>query len=364
MDYISNFESRIKEDHIYEEKVFHFTSQPDSSTQKSERSVANEPTSSKVVKEDLPRSSKVLDEGKDGLDQYFANEISSRGVPTRILDDEPFECTNQSLPLTAFQAFTFQGRAKHFFGPRSTQRKDEMFVKTGEDKIASVNNQGKHSLEAQRKDHLLLFRSELGNNKMELQRNRSKISDLSFFSLPPARNKKNDSGKEKKEKATQQNMEKNNAKFKMIVNNLATAVSYSFQNALALHEQQSQGLDQSILTFFLRREVKKMYLIKELIAELEAITIRFKFHEDFTDISETVESLHSLMRKDVKDFSSKEIPLENRKCYPGFIAVLAIIVRIMGVIGLTVAFLGKWSGLLVFIFLVLALFLVIRHFLE
>ena len=152
----------------------------------------------------------------------------------------------------------------------------------------------------------------------------------------------------------------------MIVNNLATAVSYSFQNALSLQEQQSQGIDKSFLTIFLRREVKKMYLIKELIEELEAITNRFKFNEDdFKDISENVERLHSLMLKDLKDISSKGNPHENREYYPGFFAVFAIIGRIMAVIGLAVVFLGKWSGLLVFIFLVLVLFLVIsRHFVE
>lgn len=368
MDCTSNFKS-TKEDHIHEEKVLHFTgyvtSQPESSTQKSNQPAANKPTSSKVVKEDFFRSSKVLDEEEEGLDKYLANEISIKDESKRILDDELFEHANQSLPLTAAQALKFQGRAKHFFGPRPTQRNDGMLVKTGKVQITSLNTQGKHSIEAERKDNLLLFRNALGNKEMESQRNRSEISDLSL-SLPlPARNKKKGSRTEKKGKTTQQNMEKNNEKLKMIVNNLATAVLYSFQNAFALQEQQSQEVDKSFLKLLLRREVKKMYLIKELIEELEAITSRFKFHEDdFKDISENVESLHSLMRKDLKDLSSEEIQHENRKYYPGFIAVFAIIGRIMAVIGLAVLLLGKWSGLLVFIFLVLVLFLVIRHFVK
>ena len=308
----------------------------------------------------------VLDEGKEGLDNYLANEITSKGVSTRILDDEPFEYINQSLPLTTLQTFNFQGNAKNFFGPRSSQKKDEVLVKTGEVKIPSLYTRGKDSIEAERNGNLMLFRSELGIKDRESRRNRSEISDLYLSSPPPARSKKKDSRTEKKEKTAHQNIKKNNEKLKMIVNNLATAVSYSFQNALSLQEQQSQGIDKSFLTIFLRREVKKMYLIKELIEELEAITNRFKFNEDdFKDISENVERLHSLMLKDLKDISSKEIPHENRKHYPGFFAVFAIIGRIMAVIGLAVVFLGKWSGLLVFIFLVLVLFLVIsQHFVE
>ena len=110
-----------------------------------------------------------------------------------------------------------------------------------------------------------------------------------------------------------------------------------------------------------------MCLIKELIEELQAITTcsRFKFHgDDFKDISETVKSLHSLMREDLNAPLSDEIPHENRKYYPGFIAVFAIIGRIIAVIVLAVVFFGKWSGLLVFIFLVLVLFLVIRPFVK
>ena len=92
-----------------------------------------------------------------------------------------------------------------------------------------------------------------------------------------------------------------------------------------------------------------MCLIKELIEELQAITTcsRFKFHgDDFKDISETVKSLHSLMREDLNAPLSDEIPHENRKYYPGFIAVFAIIGRIIAVIGLTVVFFWEmvWSS--------------------
>ena len=173
MDCISNFES-TKEDHIHEEKVLHFTdydtSQLESSTQKSEQSVANEPTSSKVVKEDLLGLSMVLDEGNEGLDDYLANEITCKGVSTRILDDEPFEYINQSLPLTTLQAFKFQGRAKNFFGPRSSQKKDEVLVKTGQVKIPSLYTRGKDSIEAERNGNLMLFRSELGIKDRESKR--------------------------------------------------------------------------------------------------------------------------------------------------------------------------------------------------
>ena len=374
MDRISNFKSTTKKDHIHEEKVLHFTDRVvshETSTQKSEQSVVSEPTSSKVVKEGLIRSSKVLDEGKEELDRYLANEINSKRVSRRIVEDEVFEHNNnQSLPLTAFQALKFQGRTKHFVGSRSIRKNDDKPLKTSEVKIASLASQNFHlaeskrSTEAKRTDKLLLLQSERGNKGTKLQPNRSEISDLSSLSLPlPARNKKKISGAKENEKATQRNMEKNNEKLKMIVNNLVSAVSYSFQNALALQEQRSQEIDNSFLAFFLRREVRKMYLIKELIEELKAITIRFKFHEvDFKDISETVESLHCLMRKDLKDPSSEEIPQENRKYYPGVIALLAITGRIMAVIGLAVAFFDKWSGLLAFIFFVLMFFLVIRHF--
>ena len=195
---------------------------------------------------------------------------------------------------------------------------------------------------------MLLFRSELANKETKSQRNRSEIRKLSWSLSPPAKNKK-DRGTDKNEKAVQQNMETNNEKLKMIVNNLATAVSYSFHNALALRDQKNQVIDKSSLTFFLRREVRKMCLIKELIEELQAITTcsRFKFHvDDFKDISETVESLHSLMREDLNAPSSDEIPHENRKYYPSFIAVFAIIGRIIAVIGLTVVFFWEmvWSS--------------------
>lgn len=372
MGFISNFNS-TKKDHIHEEKVLYFTgnvaSQHKTSTQKLEQSVANEPTSSKVLKEDFFRPSKVLDEGEEGLNRYLSNEISSKGVSRRILDDQLFEHdVNQNLPLTTFQALKFQGKTNRFMGPRSTQRNDEMLVKTGEVKIASLMTQkfhsaeGKRSTEAERMDKLLLFRSERGNKGMKYQRNHSEISDLSLTVLSPARNKRKDSGTEKKEKAAQQQMEKNNEQLKMIVNNLATAISYSFQNALALQELHSQEIDKSFLKFFLRREVRKMFLIKELIKELDAFSYRFKFHEnDFKDICETVESLHSLMCHDLKGPCSEEIPHEDGKYYLRFITAFAIIGCIMAAIGLTVIFLGKWSGLVVFIFLVLVFFLMIRH---
>lgn len=202
MDCISNFKS-TKEDHIHEEKVLHFTdyvtSQPESSTQKSDQPAANKPTSSKVVKEDFFRSSKVLDE-EEGLDKYLANKISIKDESKRILDDELFEHANQSLPLTAAQALKFQGRAKHFFGPRPTQRNDGMLVKTGKVQITSLNTQGKHSIEAERKDNLLLFRNALGNKEMESQRNRSEISDLSL-SLPlPLETKRKVAERKRREK--------------------------------------------------------------------------------------------------------------------------------------------------------------------
>ena len=160
MDCISNIKS-TKKDHILEEKVFHFighdVSQHEISTKKSEQSIANEPTSSKVVKEDFFRSSKVLNEGEEGLDKSLANEISSKDVSWRILKDELFEQNaTQNLPLTTFQALKFQGRARHFVGPRSTQRNDEILLKTGKVKIASLATQnfhpteGKHSTELER----------------------------------------------------------------------------------------------------------------------------------------------------------------------------------------------------------------------
>ena len=373
MDCISNFKS-TKKGHILEEKVLQFTghhqvSQHEISTQKSEKSVVNEPTSSKVVKEDFFRSSKVLDEGEEGLEKCSANEIGTdKDVSGRILEDELFERNaTQNLPLTGFQALKFQGRKKHFVAPRQTRRNDEIYLKTGKAEVAPQTTQnflsaeGKHSTELGTMGKLLLFRGDLGNKDKTSQRKRSEISELSWSLAPPAGNKKKGSGTDKNEKAAQQNLEMNNEKFKMIVKNLANAVSYSFQNALALRSRGSQVIDQSFLTFVLKREVRKMCLIKELIEELQAITCRFEFHQDgFKDISETVESLHSLMREDLKDPSREEIPHENRKYYPGFISVFAIIARIIAVIGLAVAFLGKWSGLFVFIFLVTVLFLVIR----
>ena len=367
MDCISNYKS-TKKDHILEEKVLQFTgqhvSQHEISTQKSEKSLA----SSKVVKEDFFRSSNVLDEGKEGLDKYLANEIGNKDVSGRTLEDELFERNvTQNLPLTGFQALKFQGRKKHFVAPRQTRRNDEIYLKTGKVKVAPQTTQnflsaeGKHSTQLETKDKLLLLRGGLGNKETISQRNRSEISELSWSLPPPARNKKKDSETDKNEKATQQNLEMNNEKFKMIVKNLANAVSYSFQNVLALRSRESQVIDKSFLTFVLKREVKKMCLIKELIEELQAITCRFEFHQDgFKDISETVESLHSLMREDLKDSSREKIQHENRKYYPGFISVFAIIARIIAVIGLAVVFLGKWSGLFVFIFLVSVLFLVIR----
>lgn len=380
MDCISNFKS-TKKDHIFEEKVLQFTghrvSQHEISTQKLGKSVANEPTSSKVVEEDFLRSSKALYEGEEGLDKYLANEIGRKDVSRRILEDELFEHkATRNLPLTAFQALKLQGRSKHFVEPRSTQsRNDEILLKTGKVKTASLSTHnflsavGKHSTELETMNKLLLFRSrgDLANKETISQRNRSEIRELSWSLPPPARNKKKDSGTDRNEKAAQQNLETNNEKLKVIVNNLATAVSYSFQNALALQDQKNQVIDKSFLTFFLRREVRKMCLIRELIEELKAITTcsRFKFPEgEFKDISETVESLHSLMREHLKNPSSEEIPSENRNYYPGFIAVFAIIARIIAVIGLTVVFLGKWSGLLLFIFLVSVLFLVIKPFVN
>lgn len=379
MDCISNFKS-TKKDHILEEKVLQFTghrvSQHEISTQKLGKSVANEPPSSKVVEEDFLRSSKALCEGEEGLDKYLANEIGRKDESRRILEDELFEHkASRNLPLTAFQALKFQGRSKHFVEPRSTQRKDKILLTTGKVTTASLTTQnflsavGKHSTELETMDKLLLFRSrgDLANKETISQRNRSEIRELSWSLPPPARNKKKDSGLDRNEKAAQQNLETNNEKLKVIVNNLATAVSYSFQNAIALQDQKNQVIDKSFLTFFLRREVRKMCLIRELIEELKAITTcsRFKFPEgEFKDISETVESLHSLMREHLKKPSSEEIPRENRNYYPGFIAVFAIIARIIAVIGLAVVFLGKWSGLLLFIFLVSVLFLVIKPFVK
>ena len=279
----------------------------------------------------------------------------------------------QNLLSTAFQALKFQGRTKPFVGPRSAQRDDGILLKTGKIKIAWLTTQnfhsaeGKQSTELERIDKLLLLRSELGNKDTKSQRNRSEISELSW-SLPlPARNKKKGCETDKNDKAAQQNMATNNKKLKMIVNNLAKAVSYSFRNALALRDQKNHVIDKSFLTFLLRREVRKMCLIKELIEELKAITTcsRFKFHEDdFKDISETVQSLHSLMQEDLKHLFSEEIPHENRKCFPVFTAVFAIIGRIIAVLGLAVVFLGKWSGPLVFILLALVLFLVITPFVK
>ena len=143
-------------------------------------------------------------------------------------------------------------------------------MKTGKAKIASLATQnfhpteGKHSTEVESTGKLLLFRSELGNKETKSQRNRSENRKLSSSLPRPSKNKK-DSGTDKNEKAVQQNIETNNEKLKMIVNNLATAVSYSFRNALALRDQKKQVIDKSSLTFFLRREVRKMCLIKELI---------------------------------------------------------------------------------------------------
>ena len=374
---ISNFKS-TKKDHILEEKVLHFighdVSQHEISTKKSEQSIANEPTLSKVVKEDFFPSSKVLDEGEEGLDKSLTNEIDSKDVSRRILKDKLLEhSVTQNLLSTAFQALKFQGRTKPFVGPRSAQRDDGILLKTGKIKIAWLTTQnfhsaeGKQSTELERIDKLLLLRSELGNKDTKSQRNRSEISELSW-SLPlPARNKKKGCETDKNDKAAQQNMATNNKKLKMIVNNLAKAVSYSFRNALALRDQKNHVIDKSFLTFLLRREVRKMCLIKELIEELKAITTcsRFKFHEDdFKDISETVQSLHSLMQEDLKHLFSEEIPHENRKCFPVFTAVFAIIGRIIAVLGLAVVFLGKWSGPLVFILLALVLFLVITPFVK
>lgn len=263
MDCISNFKS-TKKDHIFEEKVLQFTghrvSQHEISTQKLGKSVANEPTSSKVVEEDFLRSSKALYEGEEGLDKYLANEIGRKDVSRRILEDELFEHkATRNLPLTAFQALKLQGRSKHFVEPRSTQsRNDEILLKTGKVKTASLSTHnflsavGKHSTELETMDKLLLFRSrgDLANKETISQRNRSEIRELSWSLPPPARNKKKDSGTDRNEKAAQQNLETNNEKLKVIVNNLATAVSYSFQNALALQDQKNQVIDKSFLTFF------------------------------------------------------------------------------------------------------------------
>ena len=358
--------------HILEEKVLLFTgnvvSQHESSTQKSEQfAIANEPTSSKaVLEEDSFHSSEVFDEGEEELNKYLANEISSKGVSRRILEDELLERNiNQNLPMTVLKARKFQDRT------RSSQRNDEMVVKTGQVKTTSMTPQdfhsakGKRSTEVEKKDKLFLCRSELGNTdkETESQRNHSDISVSSFSSpAPPARGKKKGSGTEKKEKTAQQNTENKNEKLKMILNNLVTEVSYSFQNALTLQEQHSQVINKSFLTFGLRREVRKVLLIKELIEEMETVTCRYQCHEeDFKDISETIESLHSSMREDLKDSWSEEIHHESQKYYLRFITVFSIIGCIMAAVGLTAASLEKWSGLVLFIFLVLVLFLVIKY---
>lgn len=73
MGFISDFKS-TKKYHILKEKVLAFTSnvvsQHESSTKKSEQSVANESTSSKVIKK--------------GLNRYIANKRSSKGEPWKM----------------------------------------------------------------------------------------------------------------------------------------------------------------------------------------------------------------------------------------------------------------------------------------
>lgn len=374
MCFIEKFQPNVKKDHIHEEKVVHFDgkvlSQRAILTRASERTAANEPTSNNVLKEDLLCQSKILDEGTEELNLCSTDKIRGKSVSRRILEEDFLErYADQRLPSTQFRALKFQGRTtKHSVGTRPLQRNNEMLEKTDEGKIVSclrdrkfeASSEDKFSTEAERMEKSF-FKHERGNRDMKSQ---DVYGNLSWSPSPPVLNKRKGSGTVKKEPA-QQKVEKNNKQLKMVVNNLVSAVSYSFQNALALKQQQCQEIDKSFLTFFLRREARKMFLIKELIKQLDAITASFKSCEpDLKDISETVESLHSLMCQDLKDPNEEEISSGGDRNYLQFITTFAIIVCVMIAFGSALAFIGNWSDLIALIILVLMFFLMIRQLLE
>ncbi|KAL9973068.1 hypothetical protein ACROYT_G019477 [Oculina patagonica] len=309
-----------KNDHIHEEKVVDFdgnvVSQRAILMQASEQTAANEPTLSEVLKEDFLHKSRNFKGRTDQLNLCSTGreKISSKNVSRRILEDDFLErYTDESVPSTQFRAFNFQGRTtKHSVGTRPLLRNHKMPEKTDEANIASclknrkfeVSSEEERSAEAERMDKMY-SRLERGDRDMKSQDFKK---NLLWSSSPPVLNNRNGNGAEKNEKHTQRKVEKDSKQLKIVVNNLVSAISYSFQNALALKQQQRQEIDKSFLTFFLRREARKMFLIKELIKQLDANAASFKFYEqDLKDISETAESLHSLMCQDLKDPNEEEI---------------------------------------------------------
>lgn len=346
---------------LHEEKVVHYEGNAISMR-------ANEPTSSEVLDGDFLRESNILNKGTVKLSRYSTDKVSSKGVSRRILHEDFLErYGDQSQPSTQFRAFKIQCRTKHSVGTRPVQRNDEMLVKTNEDKIAPCLkdrefelSSDKRSTEAERIEKLF-FRRERGNRDMK---SKDVYGNLSWSSSPPITSKRKSSGGEKKEKTEQRKVQKNNEQLKIVVNNLVTAISYTFQNALALKQQQGEKIDKSFLTFFLRREARKMFLVKELIKELDAITDGFKcYKDDLKDGRETAESLHSLMCQDLKDPDDEGLEFKKvssgsgkNRNYFRFILAFAITSCMMAVLGLAVVFKGNWFDIVAFIFLALVTF--------
>lgn len=378
MCFAANLQSR-KKGHIHEEKVIHLdgnvVSRNAKSMRASEQFTASESASRKAkAEEDVLHKSRFLNINKRiklDLNSCSAHEISSiKGVTARIMEDDFLEhYVDQDLTHKCGalkKEGQFLGRRKHSSATRQTHRNDEMLVKTEEAKIASTktrrssSSESKHSMEGERKERLL-FRNERGNRSTKSQ---DACSDLSSSLTPPVKSKRKCEAEKTKEKIAQRKMKKNNERLKMIVNNFITAVSYSFQNGLALKEQPNQEIDKSFLTFFLRREVRKMYLIKELTKELETITTSCKSNENnFKDISETAESLHSLMSQDLMDRDGEVIIEENFR-HLRFIRFAILGCICMAVFALVVGFIGDWFSLVAFIFVALVSFLVVKGLFE
>ena len=369
MPFTTNYQTRNK-DQMDEEKVIHFDDNvipqhaeiSEISTQASQRSTRSEFISSKA-KKDFLRKSKILGDGTKELDHNLVPEIGIKGVTTRSSEEDVFEdCVDHNV-ATCITRFPTLGNEGNF----KAKRNQELLVKVHAAKLASIKTQKFDSAEDKRfmevgQMNKLLFRNERGNRRVKLRRDVCGNLFLSSTSSQAARGKRK-SGAENKENLTQQKAKKGSEQLKRIINNLVIAVSYSFQNAHALKQQLGKETDNSFLTFCLRRELRKMFLINELIKELEMIMPNLKGNEDdLKEIGETVESLQCLMRHDLKESEEHtQIAVEDPKNLR-LIAVFVIIACAVSVFSLVMVSVGHLSGLGTFIFMSLVLFLIIKTY--
>lgn len=378
-DFFANFQS-TKEDHVHEEKVIHLDRKILSQHEMlvPEKTTANESAPNKVLEENFLRKSKLLDEGIGEQNRCPADRISGKRLSRILLEEdflESFEDSN--LPCTQFRKLKLRSRTKHSVGTVQLQKDGEILVKTDGDKCITYlenrkfeSSEAKRSTEAEKAERIekLFLRHGNGNRGIKSQ---DVYTDLTWSSTPPVKGKQKSSCNElqRKEKAVQRKAQKKSEQLKMVVNNLVSAISFSFQNALALKQQHGQQIDKSFLTFFLRRELRKMFLIKELIKELETVAGRFKFHyDDSKNISETVESLYSLMGQDLKNPDEQKIREintgENRNCFR-VITAFVIAGCVAVVFSLIVAFIANSSAvipaIIVFIFTALVSFHMFRQ---